>query len=519
MNTLGIYFGPKVISIAETKGKKLINSIQIPQLTFSPGDLEEKVPDEVKIVAIFKDELRRNKIESKEATLCLSGRDLIIRTFEMPSFLPRGELHNAVNFEVRKYIPFKVEDLISDFQVQFDKISRRNIILYMGIKKETIDKYLSIPDQLEIKVNHLEYSGFSILRFLRLSGISDKGIVSIIGVSLEEGDEVNFIVLENGFPLFSHEINLTSGPQEIISGQNLEPAVLLDKLKTEISVSMDYYNRKFPSKRIQRILFISGEDCRLELESFIKDIGLSAQFVDTKHLAKTLGKQVPFSLSFIKGYSSSLSKIIKTSLKTNLLSARAKVSKETGEEAKAVSLIAGLKVDKRAWAVALLICVLAVGFNVYRKIPLEKEISRIISIQPKVPEMKPDITYEELLNMRSNYRKKIRLLDNMMNKPLFLTEPLNLIPGLIPEGVWLDDFTFDKREERADLTLHGLAYLGDSAKELEMINKFLANLKDDPYFNKFKQVSITSVDHSQIADTSVTNFTISCQDYKGEEGR
>jgi len=77
MNSLGIYFGPKVISIVETKGRRLINSALIPQSTISTGELEEKVPIEVKstsIISLIKDELDKNKIsisisESSKLTL------------------------------------------------------------------------------------------------------------------------------------------------------------------------------------------------------------------------------------------------------------------------------------------------------------------------------------------------------------------------------------------------------------------------------------------------------------------
>ncbi len=127
MSSLGIYFGPKLINIVETKGRKPVRDIEVPQTTISAGELEEKVPADVKtieIIALFKDELRRNKIDARESTICLSGKDLIIRTFEIP-VLPREELQSAINFEVKKYIPFKVEDLISDFQLKFDKLYLR----------------------------------------------------------------------------------------------------------------------------------------------------------------------------------------------------------------------------------------------------------------------------------------------------------------------------------------------------------------------------------------------------------
>ena len=144
MNTLGVYFGPQLISIVETKGKKPINYTKVSQATVSAGEiLEEKVPAPLKLIALLKDELMQNNIEANEAVVSISGKDLIVRTFEMP-ILPRQELDTAVNFEVKKYIPFKIEDLISDFQYKLDKTIQKTRVLFVGIKKEVLDNYLNI---------------------------------------------------------------------------------------------------------------------------------------------------------------------------------------------------------------------------------------------------------------------------------------------------------------------------------------------------------------------------------------
>ncbi len=103
MSSLGIYFGPKAVDIIETKGKRLANHLKIPLSEVLGGDLEEKVPSEVKIVALFSEALRKSKIESKEAVLSLSARDLIIRTFEMPN-LPKEEMVSAIKFEIKKWL-------------------------------------------------------------------------------------------------------------------------------------------------------------------------------------------------------------------------------------------------------------------------------------------------------------------------------------------------------------------------------------------------------------------------------
>lgn len=516
MNSLGIYFGPRLIGIVETKGKSLLNSIQILQSAVTAGELEEKVPSEVKIVALFKDELRKNKIEAKEASLVLSGKDLVIRTFEMPP-VPGNELESAVRFEAKKYIPFRIEDLITDFQVQYDKSSHKNIVLFIGIKKEILEKYLSILAQLDIAPVAIEYSAFSVLRLLRASGFSDKGIISVISVDFKEEDEVNFTVLENGFPLFSRDITLLGGPEEFTSVKEKDYGIILEKLKTEIRVSLDYYHRKFPGKNIAKAFFISSQEYRNDFGAFIKDMDLSAQFID---VAKLIGKATPFSLSIVKSYSVSLSRIIKSSLKVNLLIAKEKAKKRepvpiTIETIP--SLFAGLQVNVKVVIIGVLICVATFVFGIVSKQPLDKEVNEIISKQPKVAGVNSGLPNEELSRVNAEYKRKIEVFDNLINGQVYLTKIIETAARVKPPGIWLNDFTFKREQSKTDLVLGGMAYLTDSDKEFALVNKYLANLKENAVFTKyFRDINISSLDHKQFKKVTVTTFVISCRAAKKE---
>lgn len=513
MNTLGIYFGPRVISIVETKRKESISNIQIPRLAISTAELlEEKVPEEVKLVTLLKDELRKKGIEAKEITVCLSGKDLIIRTFEMPIFVSRGELRtNAVHFEAKKYIPFKVEELVSDFQWKFDKSIRRNHILFVGIKKDALDKYRFMITQLGFKINSIEYSAFSVLRLLRLTGVRDKGIIAMVDIDLIEDDESNFMVLEDGFPLFSRDITFVSESAEGAKAKefSVDRDTALEKLKREMRISLDYYHRKFPAKNIKKIIFISSEDYRSELEAFIKDVGLSAQFIE---ISQYIGKPARFSLSFIKGYSSSLSKIIKTRLKIDLLTVR--LPKEMAVPIRKIHLLVPPKVNPAAVALSLLICIAASLFSLPQRVRLQKEIRSITSDRPQVSTLKQDAGYEELTAADSVYRQKITTLDGLINKQLRLTLLLDIMPRILPEGVWLESFSFRQSEATLEVNLGGVAYLGDSIKEIEAVNSFVAGLKKEQVLNKyFKVVELASLNRNQGREGMVTNFAISCRRY------
>ena len=285
MNKLGVYFGPNFINFTETKGKKLINNVQVPFFEALDIELEEKVPLEIKLVAVINETLRTNKMEAKEVSLVLSGRDLIIRSFEMPD-LPKEELVNAVRFEAKKYIPFKAEEIVSDFQAQIERSSRINNILFMGLKKDILERYLNVFKQVNIKVRRLEYSGFSIIRGLKLLRVKESGIIGILSADFFGGDDANFIVLENGFPLFSRDINLASGPTVPIERDDFQaqPEAFLDKLKSEMRISLDYYQRKFPDKRIQRVFSFVNHDYYQELESYMSELSISSKLLDFNKL-------------------------------------------------------------------------------------------------------------------------------------------------------------------------------------------------------------------------------------------
>lgn len=517
MNELGIYFGPKTISIVETKGKKLLNHAQIQQATISRGELEEKVPQEVKtieIIALFKDELRRSKIESKGATLSLSGKDLIIRTFEIPQ-LPKEELASAVIFEAKKYIPFRVEDLISDFQFIQDKESRTNQVIFIGVKKETLDTYISILKQLDIKINAIEYSAFGLSRYLALAGIGDKGVVAVLGADLKGEDEVNFTVFENGFPLFSRDIALAAGPAGEL-GSPAEATDTLGKLKTEIRVSLDYFHRKFPNKNVRKTLLLASPEARTDLEAALTEMGLSVTYTD---LEKIIGSSAPYNLSIAKGYSASLSKAIKSAVKVNLLTARVRLKPEAKEKLlpfEAAPLLAGLKVDVRMILLGVAICAAAFAYGRYQMEPVNKELNQIRLSRPEVPGISPDTTIEQLSEKETEIKRKTNTLDNLIKKQIYLTRILDAIPRLTPKEMWLGRLAFSARKERgrADLTLEGMVYMEDADREFEAVNRFLESIRKNPEFTRyFKDISIVSIDRRQTEKVTATNFAISCKAY------
>ncbi len=509
MRNLGVYCGPKSIALVETEGQKVLNNVLIPLHRLSGTAIEEKIPEEIKIGAAIKDELRKNNIEAKDAGLVLLGRDLIIRTFSMP-IVPANELYAVVRFEAKKYIPFKVEDLVYDFQVSLDKVNRKNIVLFVGAKKENLDKYISIFSQLGIKLNSIEYAGFSILRLLQMAKIKEKGITAIVDIDLVEEDEVNFIVLENGFPLFSRDIILSSdsGAEADSPGPaKFDLAQSLDKLKVELRISLDFYLRKFPTKNINNIVVIAPDDCRGELESFVRERGINVKFADFR---KFSDRPIAYSLGFFKAFAVNLSKAVKSNILIDLLPSKVKAKGAERKSAGGQNL-AGFKFDLKFVAMAAGLIGLVMGINYYRFKPVEMELASVKEKRPQVKTISSDLGLEELKAIDSGYNDKIKAITDILRKRLFVTGQLDSIPRVIPEGLWLRDFNFKKNDSAFVLTLSGSCYLVDADSEREAVAKFKSGLKDNPHFNKFSSINILSVERGQTGRVNLTNFVIECR--------
>ena len=509
MNYLGIYFGIKEIILVETSGKKIVNNIRLPHPNLAIAELEEKVPADIKLMAMLKDAFRTNRISAEEAYFCLSGQDLVIRTFEIP-LIPQNELRGVVNFEAKKYIPFKLEELDYDFQVLFNKKDKTSLVLFVGIKKEVLANYVSIAKQLNLKIGMLEYSAFSILRFLKLAGLSDAGVMATLCFDLNNEEEANFTVYENGFSLFSRDFVLTGEAGGFEQTVETDLTQKKEKLNNEIKVSLDYYNRKFPEKTIKNISVLSDKESYSDLKVIFAESAITFKLVEAQ---KILGKGIDFSLSVIKSFAASLSKITPIKIKINLINARIKAAKVVAKAVKFPPFLAGLKLDFKYIILGIIVCVAVLGYGLLRILPMQKELIEAKNQRVKIASVVADDSLEALSELGSKYQKKIHTLENLIKNQTYLTYPLSSIPQALPDGMWLETLSFVQNKSGGiELSLNGRVYLEDNDKEFDLVRVFIMNLKKDLEFSKyFKEISISSIDQKLVVEKTVTVFLIVCK--------
>lgn len=520
----GIYFGTEVISITEAKEKKATLNISRPLSRIISSEPEQKIPDEAKIVSALRDEFKKNGICPTHASIALSGEDLIIRTFDLPIFLSKKELSGAITFEAKKYIPFKIEELIFDFGLYPDRKNKKILVLFVGMKKEILNKYLSIFKELNIRPILIEYAGFSALRLLKLAGLKDSGLLGFLIVDLEE--ETNFVVCQNGFPLFSRDITLIpksetrrteegivlKKPAEISSTAKL---IFMEKLKSEIRISLDFFRRKFPTKPLDRVIILSKYQFQSEVATLIKDLGLTSINLD---ISKLLSKGLEFSCALAKSFAAATSNAVKTSFAVNLLKLAVKKEPVTRAPSGVLPVaIAALPVSPKVILIAFLAIILTQWWGWHKRVSLEKELKVIVAGQPKIEGVSSQQDLKSISDQEKELSNKVDVMQRVVENRFYFTRALNIFPQIMPQGAWLVSISYQTRRDKLELTLEGVVFLADPEKEFAAVNDIVLGLKNNSEFSsRFKEIEVTSMERvvSKRIELEATKFVLSCRQPK-----
>ncbi|MBN3038663.1 MAG: type IV pilus assembly protein PilM [Candidatus Omnitrophica bacterium] len=211
-------------------------------------------------------------VQEKGLTECLvnvgvSGESVVVRYIDLPK-MKKNEVAQALQYEAQQYIPFKMEEVIFDFNIlepaDLDKSKMR--ILLVAAKKQAIMDFVKLIKQAKLKPNLIDVNSFSLINCFQVSGTKIKPDHVYALVNLEF-DLVNINILQKQTPYFTRDISLENETVSLadINGEkkglfeSLRP--LFVNLIREIRISIDYYESEF-EKQVSTI-YVSGEGARI----------------------------------------------------------------------------------------------------------------------------------------------------------------------------------------------------------------------------------------------------------------
>ncbi len=521
--TLGVFFGGRSISIVETENQapsKIVAASHAVTALTDGGD-KKNASDEIKLIALLQKTLREQKIKISEVSLSLPTKDIIFRSFIIPWMNP-NEIKGVVDFESRKYIPFKLSELAYVYHpvTITDKNTKFIRILFTAIRIDILENYCGVLDQSGLQIVMIEPAAMSLIRVLVLKKLIPQGKrIAIVQADDKEG---KIIIVDQGIPQFIRDFQLV---QSSPAAPTLaEATVPNERLFNEIRISLDYYGRQNTQEKVDGIIVLSNSEENELTSSLGKELGISVTSVNAKTILSS--PQSTNSIELVNAFGIGLRNSV--SLSANFDIPR-KVSKPvTGFTVETKLPMAILQASAK---VALVCLGLIIGVYFVCDHPVRTYKKRIATLKEEQGSFQ-DLTKEEIDLKSKDVQSKIKGYKDVRVKSE-VAFFLNVIPRMLPDGIWLKELTvnYSDIEETPttegtevveedpnaktytiSVAISGFSFVENINQQIRIVKNLVADLNAKKDFSSyFKTIDLATAQVQKLQDFTVTFFRIECE--------
>lgn len=519
---LGLYIGPRTVDLVvlkgTLKGPKLVKFVQTPiypkqnekeevvpesssEASLDRAILQNKSENKTKddyIVEAIQRVFKENNIKPINIVSAISSEETMVRYFQMPK-IPKQEWSVAVNFEAKRYIPFRMEDVASDFQVIQSKTSPDNMdVVFTAVKQATIGRFVALLERAGAKPMIIEPAPFSLMRALNVAEQIDNKINTAI-VNIDE-KTANINILKNGVPYIIRDVPLE---EDGLEGKSFEP--VFEKLLAEIKLSFDFYEKQFPTEVIDKIIIYSHVPLENWHELVGKELQIQVEAGDPFRGIRIKEGVVPPKLAISFGLA--LRGISESFIDVNLYEEKSLLHKRKELFLRMVFLEA---------SAAVFILIILKVLCMKMLVPLSGELDRTISERPKIEVYIRGNDIAELERKRNEMLSDKNLMEGIISNRTYFTGRLAALATVVPSNIWLTEISFEEKEDKKDasrfsryLNIKGYCMLGGKRNKADIVNNFLMDLKENNAVNKgMSKADIISVERGEIENEKVASFEI-----------
>jgi|GEM_PF-4069079 len=494
-NFTGLYVGSDFVDLVV-----LNNARGTPQVVASVRRFlyEENMPPDKKdkntaLPIAVKKAVEALKVSAGLLGFGLSQDEVMIRRFRMP-YLAESERSNAVKFEAQKYLPFKMDDTISDFYITDEAKQLKTLeALFAAANKQTIHKYTALFEDIKtVKLGVIDTTSLALIRILsycKKVGGSQAQLV----VYLERDARVIVAIAKNKEAYLAREINFSTSK-----------AVFFENILNNIRLSVDYYKRETKEIFINEMV-ICGEGDLVELEIYLKD-NIEGIITQTFNLTNEIYGLNDLSRKQLIATGIALALFEKPRPKINLLAKEAKAA-----DLKDVKEYKPVIIEGAILIILLALLQIAGSMKIglaNRKMAELKSQKIAIGIK----EIMPDSSQEGLLNAEAKAKREIDFFKNLVGgNRFYLTNKLNKLGGFLPGGAWIESFSFtDEIDGARALDINGMIY-SEEGDAVGVINKMLADMRNSKDFSfGFADIKLNSLEKTGAYGKELFTFSIKC---------
>ncbi len=202
---IGLDIGSHAVKVCQlAKTADGYNLVTLGSGFLPPGAVEDGVLLEPEPVSRVIASLFRNlKIKGKKVGISISGYSVIVKKINL-EVMNEDELAEHIMAEAEQYIPFDIEDVYLDFQdlkTNVEEFDRTDVML-VAAKKEVVDAYLDMLQQLKLKTVLVDVDGFALENIYEKMR-SLKGRIALVDIGAEK---MNINIIAEGSSVLARDI-------------------------------------------------------------------------------------------------------------------------------------------------------------------------------------------------------------------------------------------------------------------------------------------------------------------------
>ncbi len=202
---VGIDIGSHAIKVCQLKRTdKAYAVVNLGSATLPEGAVDDGTLNDPEIVGKTISELFKNlKIKKKKVGFSISGYSVIVKKVNL-SVMTEKDLEEHILSEAEQYIPFDIDDVYLDFQdlkTNDEGLDRTDVML-VAAKKEIVDDYLEMLEDMNLKPVIVDVDGFALENTYEYNYPKDENVALVdIGAS-----KMNINIISKGVSVVARDI-------------------------------------------------------------------------------------------------------------------------------------------------------------------------------------------------------------------------------------------------------------------------------------------------------------------------
>ncbi len=459
--------------------------------------------------------LAASGIRSKRLAIAILTPDIVFRSFSMPS-VPKSEIERAVQFEVRKYIPYKTETLVWDYRVlpTTGPQAGRTEVVFVAMQKEAFAGTLSALAAAGIQPTGVEPLSLSLARLVQKQRSGAAGAYQCV-VDIER-TSAHVAIVRDGVPMLSRDVALVGRAG---SGESTTDDGRLQRLASELSVSIDFFLREHPGASVSQA-WLFGDDAvadswgtalsaqlRMPVSGGRAVLGVAAQGAASSGMAAGVG----LLLERARG-GCALDLLRQAAVRSGAARPVVPAMPTTQE------VLALLKTPQASVVAGGLIAALALVWllGAQQIDAKRRQLQALQAARVTIGYGVDGMTHDALEPMVGAARERLHAIRQVVDRPISVARQMDALARALPDGVWFTSLTLDNRLDPAGAAryqwdLKGACYLGEATSELNAIQELERRVRQSPALTpKGASAQVERIMEAASAEGTYRTFNLTC---------